>query len=444
MGGIWDSERCSGGWANHFMNNLTKGQRPEVVIVGAGFGGLYAARALKNAPVHITIIDRKNHHLFQPLLYQVATAGLSPGDIARPIRAILSRQQNARVLLAEAVGIDMGARKVFLRDGEVPYDYLILATGVRHAYFGHDDWEQWAPGLKSLEDALEMRRRILMAFEKAERETDEARRRQLLTFVIVGGGPTGVELAGAIAEISKQVMVSDFRAIDPREARIILVEAGPRILPTYPNDLSARAESDLRRLGVEVWTGRFVTAIDATGVTVADQHVPSATTLWAAGVRASSLAKSLGTELDRAGRVVANPDLSVPGHPNVSVIGDLCALKDESGKQLPGVAPVAIQQGRHVVRNIALACRGQKGEPFRYRDRGSLATIGRAAAVADLGFVKFSGFMAWLAWLFVHIFFLIGYRNRFVVLFEWAWAYFTFQRAARLITGNIDRPMVGR
>lgn len=422
------------------MNIVAKGERPEVVVVGAGFGGLYAARALKGAPVQVTIVDRRNHHLFQPLLYQVATAGLSPGDIARPIRAILNRQKNARVLLAEAVGIDPGAHKVILRDGEVPYDYLILATGVRHAYFGHDDWEQWAPGLKSLEDALEMRRRILLAFEKAEREIDEARRRQLLTFVIVGGGPTGVELAGAIAEISKQVMVSDFRAIDPREARIVLVEAGPRVLPTYPEDLSARAESDLRRLGVEVWTGKYVTAIDGTGVTVAERHVPAATTLWAAGVQASSLARSLGGELDRAGRVVVNPDLTVPGHPCIFVIGDLAALKDENGKQLPGVAPVAIQQGRHAARNIALACQGQKTKPFRYHDRGSLATIGRAAAVADLGFVKFSGFLAWLAWLFVHIFFLIGFRNRFAVLFEWAWAYFTFQRAARLITGDINRP----
>jgi NADH dehydrogenase len=426
------------------MDNLLKGQRPDVVIVGAGFGGLYAARALTNAPFRVTVIDRRNHHLFQPLLYQVATAGLSPGDIARPVRAILSQQRNARVLLAEVVGIDLGGHKVILRDGEVSYDYLILATGVRHAYFGHDDWEPFAPGLKSLEDALEMRRRILLAFEKAERETDQARRRQLLTFVIVGGGPTGVELAGAIAEISKQVMVSEFRAIDPREARISLVEAGPRILPAYPEELSASAESQLERLGVEVRTGKFVTAIDASGVQVAEEHIPAATTLWAAGIQASTLAKTLGTELDRAGRVVANPDLSVPGHPNIIVIGDLCSLNDESGKQLPGVAPVAIQQGRHAAHNIVLACHGKKGEPFRYRDRGSLATIGRAAAVADLGFVKFSGFIAWLAWLFVHIFFLIGFRNRFVVLFEWAWAYFTFQRAARLITGNIDHPTVDR
>ena len=420
------------------MGKLRKGQRPEVVIVGAGFGGLYAARALRNAPVHVTVIDRKNHHLFQPLLYQVATAGLSPGDIARPIRAILSRQQNARVLLAEVVGVDLAEHKVTLRDGEAFYDYLILATGVRHAYFGHDDWEPFAPGLKSLEDALEMRRRILLAFERAERESDKARRRQLLTFVVVGGGPTGVELAGAVAEISKQVMVSDFRAINPRESRVILVEAGPRILPTYPEELSASAEAQLQRLGVEVVTGKHVTAIDATGVTVENQPVPAATTLWAAGVRASPLAQTLGTKLDRAGRVVVDPDLSVPAHPNVFVIGDLCALKDEGGSQLPGVAPVAIQQGRRAAGNILLACRGQASEPFRYHDRGSLATIGRAAAVADLGFVKFSGTMAWLAWLFVHIFFLIGFRNRFVVLFEWAWAYFTFQRAARLITGNIE------
>jgi NADH dehydrogenase len=417
---------------------MTISKQPHVLIVGAGFGGLYAAKALKNAPVQITVIDRRNHHLFQPLLYQVATAGLSPGDIAYPIRGVLGGQQNVRVLLAEAVGVDLAARKVKLRDGEIPYDYLILAPGVRHAYFGHNDWEPWAPGLKTLEDALEIRRRILLAFEKAEREPDDTRRRELLTFVIVGGGPTGVELAGAIAEISRQVMVRDFRAIDPREARVLLVEGGRRVLPAYPEDLSAKAEAQLKRLGVEVWTAMLVTAVDASGIVVKEQKVPAATTLWAAGVEASPLARSLGVELDRAGRVNVQADLTIPGHPEVFVIGDLAALQDEDGQPLPGVAPVAIQQGRHAARSVLRACRGLSIEPFHYLDRGSLATIGRAAAVADFGWIKFSGFFAWLSWLFIHIFFLIGFRNRFIVMFEWAWAYFTYQRAARLITGNID------
>jgi NADH dehydrogenase len=410
------------------------------LIVGAGFGGLYAAKALRGAPVQVTVIDRKNHHLFQPLLYQVATAGLSPGDIAHPIRAVLSRQRNARVLLAEAVSVDLNARKVHLRDGEISYDYLILATGVRHAYFGHEAWEKWAPGLKTLEDALEMRRRILLAFERAEREAEASRRRSWLTFVVVGGGPTGVELAGAIAEISRRVLARDFRAIDPREARIILVEAGPRILPSYTADLSAKAESSLLKLGVEVWKGAPVTSISKEEVRVGDRVLPAATTLWAAGVEASPLARSLGVPLDRAGRVLVHRDLTVPGHPEAFVIGDLAALQGEDGNPLPGMCPVAIQQGRHAARNILRANRGQPYEPFRYLDRGTLATIGRAAAVADFGWIKFSGFFAWLAWLFIHIFFLIGFRNRFVVLFEWAWAYFTYQRAARLITGDLNPP----
>lgn len=418
-------------------------RKPHVVIVGAGFGGLYAARALKRAEVEVTVVDRRNHHLFQPLLYQVATAGLSPGDIAHPIRAVLSRQKNARVLLAEAVAVDLKARKLILRDGEVNYDFLILATGARHAYFGHDEWEKWAPGLKTLDDALEIRRRILLAFEKAERETDEARRRELLTFVIVGGGPTGVELAGAIAEISRQVMVRDFRAIDPREARIILVEAGPRILHPYPEELSVKAEAFLRRLGVEVRKHAVVTAIEPRRVTVGGQTVPAATTLWAAGVAASPLARSLGVELDRAGRVLVQPDLSIAGHPEVFVIGDLAAFVHQTDKPLPGVAPVAIQQGRHAAEQILRACRGEPSRAFRYVDKGSLATIGRAAAVADFGTIRISGFFAWLTWLFVHIFFLIGFRNRFVVLFEWAWAYLTYQRAARLITGDIDKMFSG-
>jgi len=418
-----------------------KSPRPHVLIVGAGFGGLYAAKALAGAHVRVTVIDRRNHHLFQPLLYQVATAGLSPGDIAHPIRAILSRQKNARVLLADATGVDLGSKKVMLKDGDISYDYLILATGVRHAYFGHNEWEQWAPGLKSLEDALEMRRRILLAFEKAEREPEEKRRRALLTFLVIGGGPTGVELAGAIAEISRQVMARDFRAIDPTEARVLLIEAGPRVLAAYPEDLSAKAEASLARLGVEVRKGSPVTAISDKEVKIGSETILTSTTLWAAGVEASPLAQKLGAKLDRAGRVLVQPDLSIPGYPEAFVIGDLAALTDKDGKPLPGVCPVAIQQGRHVARNIEWACRQLPLQPFAYNDRGSLATIGRAAAVADFGWVRFSGFMAWAAWLFIHIFFLIGFRNRFVVMFEWAWAYFTFQRAARLITGDIDHTL---
>ncbi|MBI4166105.1 MAG: NAD(P)/FAD-dependent oxidoreductase [Acidobacteria bacterium] len=420
------------------MDTRGQSEAPHVLIVGAGFGGLYAAKALAGELVRITVIDRRNHHLFQPLLYQVATAALSPGDIAHPIRAILSRQKNVRVLLAEASAVNLQSKKVTLRDGEITYDYLILATGVRHAYFGHNEWEKWAPGLKSLEDALEMRRRILLAFEKAEREPDEKRRRELLTFLIIGGGPTGVELAGAIAEISRQVMVRDFRTIDPGEAQVILVEGGPRVLPSYPDDLSAKAEKSLAQLGVQAWKGAPVTSISEKEVRVGDRIVVAGTTLWAAGVEASPLARSLGVKLDRAGRVLVEPDLTIPGHHDAFVIGDLADLAGKDGKPLPGVCPVAIQQGRHVAHNIRRACQGKPLRPFEYFDKGSLATIGRAAAVADFGWIKFSGFLAWAAWLFVHIFFLIGFRNRFVVMFEWAWAYFTFQRAARLITGDIN------
>src|SRR5437016_2134762 len=426
------------------MNPLDpKGKRPQVIIVGAGFAGLYAARALKHADAGITIIDRRNHHLFQPLLYQVATAGLSPGDIAYPIRAVLRRQKNARVLLEEAAAVDVAARQVRLRDGELPYDYLILATGAQHSYFGHDDWEPWAPGLKSLEDALEIRRRILLAFERAEREADESRRKALLTFVIVGGGPTGVELAGAIAEISRHVMAQDFRVIDPRQARIVLVEAGPRILPAYPESLSAKAEASLEKMGVEVLTRSLVTSVLPDAVRIGERQIQTMTTVWAAGVQASPLARSLGAPLDRPGRVLVGPDLTIPGHPEAFVIGDLAAFLHPGGKALPGVAPVAIQQGRHAARNILRACQGRPLEPFHYIDKGSLATIGRAAAVADFGRIKLSGLFAWLAWLLVHIFFLIGFRNRFVVMIDWAWAYFSYHRAARLITGDIhkyDRP----
>ncbi len=413
--------------------------RPRVVIVGAGFGGLYAARSLKDEDVRITVIDRRNYHLFQPLLYQVATAGLSPADIAYPIRGVLNRQKNTRVFLAEATAIDVNARKVILQDGEVEYDYLILATGACHSYFGHPEWEVYAPGLKGVDDALEIRRRILLAFEKAERETDEARRRALLTFVIVGGGPTGVELAGAIGEITCKVIVGDFRTINPQEARIILVEAGPRVLPSFPEDLSAKAEVSLRRLCVDVRKNSPVTSIRPGVVVVGDEHILASTVLWAAGVAASPLARSLGVPLDRAGRVLVGPDLTIAGHPEVFVIGDLAACVDQTGHPLPGLAPVAVQQGRHAAQNVQRRCGGLSYEPFRYVDRGTLATIGRAAAVADFGTVKLSGFPAWVAWIFIHIFFLIGFRNRFIVLFEWAWAYATWQRSARLITGESTR-----
>jgi NADH dehydrogenase len=411
-----------------------------VVIVGAGFAGLYAARSLRGAPVNVTVIDRRNHHLFQPLLYQVATAGLSPGDIAFPIRGVLASQENARVLLGEVVSVDYGARKVRLIDGEVPYDFLIFAAGSANYYFGHSEWEPLAPSLRSLEDALEIRRRILLAFEKAEREPDEMRRRALLTFVTVGGGPTGVELAGAIAEIAFHVMANDFRAIDPREARILLIEAGQRLLPTFPEELSKKAETELKRVGVEVRTSCSVRAVEKESVVADEQKIETATILWAAGVRASPLAQTLGVPLDRAGRVVVEADLTIPGHPEVFVVGDCAAFLHQTGKPLPGVAQVAIQQGRHAAKNILRRCEGRATVPFHYHDYGNMATIGRAAAVADFGWIRLSGFFAWVTWLLVHIFWLIGFRNRVVVFFEWAWAYFTFQRSARLITGDIRTP----
>jgi len=412
---------------------------PHVVIVGAGFGGLNATQALKRAPVRITVVDRRNHHLFQPLLYQVATAGLSPGEIAYPIRAALRRQKNAQVLLAEVTGVDLAARKLRFKDGgEIGYDYLILATGATDSYFGHDDWQPWALGLKSLEDALEIRRRILLAFERAERETDPARREELLTFVLVGAGPTGVELAGAIAEIARHVMAEDFRSIDPRESRIILVEAGPRVLSAFPPELSAKAEAALTKMGVEVRTRSMVTAIGPDAVMIGEYEVRAATTIWSAGVKASPLMKMLGVPVDRAGRVPVAPDLTIPGHPEVFVIGDAAAFLDGVGKPLPGVAPVAIQQGRHVARNIVRAAQGKPLDPFHYFNKGNLATIGRAAGVADFGRLRLSGFVAWVTWLLVHIFFLIGFRNRLVVMFDWMWSYFFYGRAARLITGIMN------
>ena len=413
---------------------------PHVVVVGAGFGGLNAVLSLSRARVRVTVVDRRNHHLFQPLLYQVATAALSPADIAYPIRAIFRKQENATVLLAEAGSVDRSARELVLSDGRLGFDYLVLATGARHSYFGHDSWEPRAPGLKSLEDALEIRRRILLAFERAERERDRERRRALLTFVIVGGGPTGVELAGAIAEIARHVLVREFRSIDSRESSIQVLEAGPRILPTFPPDLAARAQQALERLGVQVRTGCAVRDVAPDSVVAGDTRIAAATILWAAGVRASPLARSLAVPLDAAGRVRVEPDLSIPGDDRIFAIGDVATLDSAAGNPLPGVAPVAMQQGRHVAENVKRDLAGLPRRPFRYRDKGSLAVIGRAEAVADLGKVRISGFLAWLAWCFVHILYLVGFRNRAVVLFEWAWAYVTHQRGARLITGSIDRP----
>ncbi len=417
---------------------MSSDTRPHVVIVGGGFGGLAAAHALRRAPVQVTLVDRRNHHLFQPLLYQVATAGLSPADIAYPIRAILSRQANASVLLAEAIAVDVARRELVLKDGRLGYDHLVLATGARHAYFGHEEWERLAPGLKSLEDALEIRRRILLSFEKAERETDPEARKALLTIVVVGGGPTGVELAGAIAEIARQVMASDFRAIDPRETRVVLVEAGPRVLATFPESLSTWAAGALGARGVEVRLDTRVTAIAAGEVMLGHERLACATVLWAAGVAASPLVASLGAPLDRDGRVRVGPDLTLPGHPEIFVIGDAATSNQADGRPLPGVAPVAMQQGRYVARLIAR--HGSEGarEPFVYRDKGNLATIGRAAAVAHVGRLKLHGLIAWVLWLFVHILYLVGFRNRVVVLIDWAWAYVTLSRGARLITGDIE------
>jgi NADH dehydrogenase len=411
-------------------------QQPHVVILGAGFGGLYATQALRSAPVRITLFDRRNHHLFQPLLYQVATAALNPSDIAAPIRRVLRHQKNVLVLLAEATAIDVAGKKVLLDDGELAYDYLIVATGATHSYFGHDKWERFAPGLKNIEDALEIRRRILFAYEMAEREANPQARNDWMTFVIVGGGPTGVELAGALTEIARYTLASDFRHIDPTQTRVILIEAAPRVLPTYVEELSEKAREQLVKLGVEVHTGTQVTDIDAYGVAIGDKRIRARTVLWGAGVAASPLVRSLGAPLDRAGRVLVEPDLTIPGHGEVYVIGDTAAIKQD-GKPVPGVAPAAIQAGRHAAQNILRSIHNEPRAPFHYRDKGSLATIGRAAAVADLHAVKLSGLIAWLAWLLIHIYFLIGFRNRFLVIFEWAWSYVTYDRGARLITGDL-------
>ncbi len=413
--------------------------RPKVVIIGAGFGGLSAARALGKAPVDVTLIDRHNYHLFQPLLYQVATAGLSPADIAMPIRAVLRAQKNTTVLLGRVTGIDKAARMVELDGRRIPYDILVVATGARHAYFGRDEWEDVAPGLKKIEDATTLRRRILLAFEHAENADDGEERRRLLNFVIIGGGPTGVELAGAIAELAKVALAMDFRNIDPRQARIVLIEAGPRVLATFPETLSAFAKTALEKLGVEVQIGRAVTACDASGVIVGDRRIDARTIIWAAGVAASPAAKWLAAEKDRAGRVVVAADMTLEGHAEIFVLGDTAAVADEHGKPLPGVAPVAKQQGAYVGRLIAARAAGKaEPPPFRYRNYGNLATIGRKVAVADFGRVRLGGRVAWLLWGVVHVLFLIGFRNRVAVLLDWLWAYVTFQRGSRLITGSTD------
>jgi len=413
---------------------------PRVVIVGAGFGGLVAARALARYPVRITLIDRQNFHTFQPLLYQVATAGLSPGEIAAPIRWILRNRRNVEVLMAEVQDFDLARKVVKLPDGEISYDYLVVASGASHAYFGHDEWEPFAPGLKTIEDALEIRRRVLLAFELAERQANSEHEHVQLNFVVVGGGPTGVELAGTLAEIARRALTNEFRTIDPRKTRIVLLEGGPRILPAYPEDLSRSAQEQLKRLGVEVHTSAMVTNVTPGTVHMGETQLPAAVILWAAGVAASPLGKKLGAPVDRAGRVAVNPDLSLPGHPEVFVIGDLATLKDKNGKPLPGIAPVAMQEGKATAHNIGAEMRGEPRKNFHYFNKGNLATIGRAAAVAEFGKIHISGFLAWLAWLFIHVFFLIGFRNRIIVLVQWAWSYFTYERGARLITGDRHLP----
>jgi NADH dehydrogenase len=423
------------------------GERPHVVILGGGFGGLTAARALAKAPVQVTLIDRRNHHLFQPLLYQVATAALNPGDIAYPIRAALCTQANARVLLADATSIDPAGRRVLLDDGELHYDFLIVATGATHSYFGHPEWAAYAPGLKSVEDALEIRRRVFLAYEAAEREADPAAQRGWQTFVVVGAGATGVELAGALGEIGLHTLARDFRRIDPTQVRVLLVEGQDRVLTSYPPKLSAAAQRSLEKRRVEVRLHARVTAIDERGVeltvTAADgtttvERVEARTVLWAAGVEASPLARSLSAPLDRSGRVVVEPDLTIPGHPEVFVIGDLAAMVTD-GKPVPGVAQGAMQGGAYVARTITATLRGKPRPPFRYKDKGSLATIGRTSAVVVIGKAQHHGFLAWLFWWVLHIFYVIGFRNRLSVILSWAWSWMTFQRGVRLITGPVGK-----
>lgn len=416
--------------------------RRHVVIVGGGFGGLACAKSLARAPVHVTLLDRSNHYLFQPLLYQVAMAGLSPAEIAVPIRSVLRSQANARVLLAEVSGVDVAARRVLLRDAApIEYDFLVLAQGAENHYFGHDAWAKVAPGLKDLDDAVEIRRRVLLAFEAAEREDDPELRRRHLSFVVIGGGPTGVELAGAIAELATYVLSRDFRSIRPDATRVVLVEGSPRVLPSFDPSLSERARESLEAMGVEVRTETRVTTIDHGGVTANGARIEASTVLWAAGVRAVPLGASLGVPLDRHGRIVVGADTSVPGHPEVFCVGDAaCFIPEGETEALPGVSPVAMQQGRFVARQIVRSLEGAARERFRYVDRGIMATIGRSRAVARIGRLKLSGFAAWLAWLLLHIVYLIDFRNRMIVLFDWAWSYFTYQRGSRLITGHRLEP----
>ena len=417
---------------------MAEQQPPRVVIVGGGFGGLEAAKKLACKNVRLTVIDRTNYHLFQPLLYQVATAALSPADIAAPIRAILHKCNNVEVMLAEVQSVDVNTRVVHAGDLAVQYDYLILATGARHSYFGHPEWEHLAPGLKSLEDAVEIRRRILLAFEFAEKISDPAARAAAMTFVIIGGGPTGVEMAGAIAEIARHTLARDFRHIDPSSARVVLIESEPQVLAAFPEDLRTSAMKQLQDLGVEVRAGVHATDLTEAGLRVGDEFIPCRVKIWAAGNNASFVGKSLGVPIDRVGRVIVQNDLTIPRHPEVQVIGDLANLTGKDGKPLPGVSPVAMQQGRHAARNILNIIEGRKPQRFWYFDKGNMATIGRNKAVADLHVLHLSGLPAWVAWLFVHIVFLVGFRNRVAVLFQWAWAYLTFNKGARLITRNFQ------
>ena len=422
---------------------MSETRTPHVVILGGGFAGLYAAKSLADAPVRVTVVDRRNHHLFQPMLYQVATAALNPSDIASPIRSVLRRQKNTEVLLAEATNVEVEQRRVRFSDGGcLTYDYLIVATGAHHSYFGHEEWETLAPGLKSLEDALEIRRRVLLAFELAEREPDTVRRHAYLTFVIVGGGPTGVETAGAVAEIRRYALRRDFRHIDPGEATVMLLEGGPRLLPSYPAELSEKAKLDLRRLGVEVRTETLVTDIQPGWVRAAGWTIPTRTVIWAAGNTASSLLKALDAPLDRVGRALVEPDCTIPGHPEVFVLGDAAAFNHQEGGTLPGICPVAIQMGEYTARTIVGDLAGRPRRAFRYWDKGQLAVVGRGRAVADIWRLHFGGFIAWLAWIFVHIFFLIGFRNRVLVLIQWAWSYFTYGLGARIITEDVRLPPV--
>lgn len=416
------------------------GMAHHVVIVGGGFGGLEAARRLNRTDLQVTLVDRQNYHLFQPLLYQVATAGLSPGDIASPIRNLVATDRNVEVRMGEVTGVDLAAKRVKLTDGELSFDSLVLAAGVRHSYFGKGEWEGDAPGLKTLDDALEIRRRVLLAFENAEREDDATKRAAWLTFVVVGGGPTGVELAGAISELARFTVVKDFRRFDPRTAKIVLVEAGARVLSAFDTGLSGKARSSLEKLHVDVRLQTRVLNVTSDGVQLPDGFLPARTVLWAAGVEAPPLSKTLGVELDRSGRIKVQADLSLPGHPDVYAIGDLACFTLPDGTTLPGLAPVALQQGKHVARNIEAALAGKPKQPFDYVDKGIMATVGRASGIAQAGALKLSGMLGWLAWLFIHILFLIGFRNRLLVMFQWAWAWFTYGRGARLITGTTPVP----